>query len=199
MNKPTGVVNIHGREYETVALRVKRFREAHPDWTLETLITHRDVDCVVMEARISDEQGRLRANGHAEEYRKASSINRTSALENCETSAIGRALAALGLGGTEFASADEVARAVSGQKASVDDVVPEERRSVLRDVADAILVRHGAGDEWGCYEEAASIDDPEEKMLLWSYLKPHPAVRSAIKRMADQEREMDKKASEVAA
>jgi AmiR/NasT family two-component response regulator len=43
-------------------------------------------------------------------------VNATSALENAETSAIGRALASLGLGGTEFASADEVARALSGGK-----------------------------------------------------------------------------------
>lgn len=111
-----GVVNIRGKEYETVALRVHKFREAHPGLTLQAEILHRDAECVVMRAVIQDETGRVLATGHAEEYRKASEINRTSALENCETSAIGRALACFGLGGTEFASADEVARAISGAK-----------------------------------------------------------------------------------
>ena len=53
--------------------------------------------------------------GHAEEVYDSSMINKTSALENCETSAIGRALASAGFGGTEFASADEVANAISQQ------------------------------------------------------------------------------------
>lgn len=112
----TGVVNIRGKEYQTVALRVQHFREHHPDWSLLTEIVSADVDCVRMRAWIADPTGRVMATGHAEEYRRASEINRTSALENCETSAIGRALAAMGLAGTEFASADEVARAVSGAK-----------------------------------------------------------------------------------
>lgn len=114
--KPKGIVNIRGKEYETVALRVHKFREAHPSLTLLTEVLHRDAECVVMKATILDEAGRVLATGHAEEYRKTSEINRTSALENCETSAIGRALACFGLGGTEFASADEVARAINGQK-----------------------------------------------------------------------------------
>ena len=68
-----------------------------------------------MKASISNEQGRLLATGFAEEVRAASKINRTSALENAETSAVGRALAALGLAGTEYASADEVANAITQQ------------------------------------------------------------------------------------
>lgn len=117
---PAGLVNIRGKIYETVALRVGRFREAHPDWSITTTIIERTDTVVCMTAVIHDAAGRVMANGHAEEYRKASEINRTSALENCETSAIGRALACLGLGGTEFASADEVARAVSGAKGAPD-------------------------------------------------------------------------------
>jgi len=46
--------------------------------------------------------------GHAEEIRGQGPVNRTSALENCETSAIGRALAAIGLSGGEYASANEM-------------------------------------------------------------------------------------------
>ena len=112
----TGIVNIRGKEYMTVALRVQQFREKHPDWSIVTAIVHRDADEVVMLASIVNEQGRIIATGHAEEKRKASQINSTSALENAETSAIGRALAGAGFGGTEFASANEVQNAIAQQK-----------------------------------------------------------------------------------
>lgn len=189
--KPTGIINIHGREYQTVAYRVQTFREQHPDWTLHSTVIERTDEVVVMEARILDESGRLIANGHAEEYRRASSINKTSALENAETSAIGRALAALGIGGTEFASANEVERAVSGEKPSIDErvqIVSDEREAAIRTVADACIAAYAADDEWKCYEEAAAITDPEERLRLWAHLKPHSAVRSCIKRMAELER-----------
>jgi len=112
----TGIVNIRGKEYMTVALRVQQFREKHPDWSIVTAIVHRDADEVVMLASIVNEQGRIIATGHAEEKRKASQINSTSALENCETSAIGRCLASAGFGGSEFASANEVQNAIAQQK-----------------------------------------------------------------------------------
>ena len=111
----TGITNIRGKEYQTVALRVSKFRDAHPMYALTSSVVLRDEDCVVMQAQIADETGRVLATGHAEEYRKASQINRTSALENCETSAIGRALAAFGFGGTEFATANEVLNAIHQQ------------------------------------------------------------------------------------
>ena len=116
MSSNTGIVNIKGKEYQTVALRVQKFREAHPAWSLTSEVLFRDADCVVMKSIIADETGRVLAVGHAEEYRKSSQINGTSALENAETSAHGRALAALGIGGTEFASANEVQNAIHQQK-----------------------------------------------------------------------------------
>lgn len=111
----TGIVDIRGKQYQTVALRVQTFRQQHPEHSLTTDVVERAEDCVVMRATIADANGRVIATGHAEEYRKSSQINRTSALENAETSAIGRALAAFGLGGTEFASANEVVNAIHQQ------------------------------------------------------------------------------------
>ena len=110
-----GIVPIHGKQYKTVAYRVKEFRSQYPDYTVSTELVEANDTLVVMKASISNEQGRLLATGFAEEVRAASKINRTSALENAETSAIGRALAALGLAGTEYASADEVASAIKQQ------------------------------------------------------------------------------------
>src|SRR3990167_7428164 len=116
MASDSGVVNIHGKSYQTVALRVRNFRDRYPYFTLSTEIVSRDAEVVVMKALIADEKGRVIATGHAEERRAASTINKTSALENAETSAIGRALASFGLGGTEFASADEGANAIAQPK-----------------------------------------------------------------------------------
>ena len=110
-----GIVPIHGKQYKTVAYRVNEFRTQYPDYTVSTELVEANETLVVMKASISNEQGRLLATGFAEEVRAASKINRTSALENAETSAIGRALAALGLAGTEYASADEVANAINQQ------------------------------------------------------------------------------------
>lgn len=111
-----GIVNIHGKEYHTVSKRVSQFREAHPKYQIVTELVRADDDMVVMKAFINDEEGKVIATGYAEEVRGSSNINKTSALENCETSAIGRALAFFGLAGTEIASADEVVNAINQQK-----------------------------------------------------------------------------------
>lgn len=114
MTKDT--VNIHGKEYETVASRVQRFRSDDEDGMgIVTEIVEIDEIRVVMKASIVDQNDRVIGTGHAEEIRTSSTINKSSALENCETSAIGRALASIGYAGTEYASADEVAQAVSQQ------------------------------------------------------------------------------------
>jgi len=114
----SGTVKIHGREYKTVALRVQEFRAQCPakdGWAIITDIIDRNDKCVVVKAWI-DKDGTTLATGLAEEMRAASQINKTSALENCETSAIGRALAAFGLGGSEYASANEVQNAIQQQQ-----------------------------------------------------------------------------------
>ncbi len=126
MSLQPGQVNIRGKVYETVALRVHKFRDLHPEWTLATKIVESTDQRIVMETQIIDDSGRLRANGHAEEVRGSTQINKTSALENCETSAIGRALASLGLGGTEFASANEVQNAIAQQNGEIEWITPEQ-------------------------------------------------------------------------
>lgn len=108
-------VNIHGKEYEIVASRVERFLKENKGFAIRTKIIEADETHVVMKAAIYTPEGFIVATGHADERRDASMINKTSALENCETSAIGRALACFGYNGGEFASADEVANAISQQ------------------------------------------------------------------------------------
>ena len=89
------------------------------------IISNDDVE-VIMKATIQVDDQYF--TGHALERYGSTMINKTSALENCETSAIGRALAAAGYAGTEYASADEVANAISNQKSvngTVSDFKPK--------------------------------------------------------------------------
>ncbi len=107
-------IKIHGKEYTTVAERISQFRQAHPDYSLESEILS-NADLVVVKAVIKTDADRVVATGHAEEVRGSTNINKTSALENCETSAWGRALAALNFGGDQVASANEVSDAIIKQ------------------------------------------------------------------------------------
>lgn len=190
----TGVVNIHGKSYETVALRVKKFREANPKFTLSTEVLHRDAEIVVMKASILDEAGRLISTGHSEEKRSASTINKTSALENAETSAIGRALAAFGLGGTEFATADEVANAITQQRGAsgpipanhgAGDDLDAEQKKMVDLTRDKIVEALAAGNDWDAYSLCESLTDDmvAEKLYLWSLLDSKQ--RRAIKKQAE--------------
>jgi hypothetical protein len=123
MSKKYGVVDIHGKQYKTVVLRVNEFREncsSTDGWGIVTELVFHDKERAVVAAKIVDPSGRVVGSGLAEEWRNATAINKTSAMEVAETSAIGRALASIGLGGEEYASADEVLNAIKGQ----DNVVP---------------------------------------------------------------------------
>ena len=108
-------VKIHGKDYKTVAERVTEFHNDHKDKKsiITEIIQFKD-GIVVVKAVIKI--GEDVFCGHAYEEIGSSPINTTSALENCETSAIGRALASAGYLGSEFASADELVGALNKQK-----------------------------------------------------------------------------------
>lgn len=192
----TGKVKIHNREYLTVALRVTQFREKTPLWCIATEVLHRDEETVLLKASIYDEKGVLKATGHSEEKRSSSQINKTSALENAETSAIGRALAALGYVGTEFASADEVANAITQQKAFQTPHKPSDgtmesldadMKTVVWETAEEVkvLMAGGKTDEALTWLEAAMLP-AEAKIACWSLLPSH--FRAALKRHADSKK-----------
>jgi len=111
-------INIKGKEYATVASRVEIFRKHFPLYSITTELIADDEQRVVMKAEIKDENNRILADGYSEEIRGEGLINTTSAIENCQTSAIGRALAAFGLIGGEYASSFEVENAISQQNTS---------------------------------------------------------------------------------
>lgn len=112
--------NIKGKEYVEVNERIKyfRFSEDYKGWSLSSEIVHLDADSCVIRAEIRDDQWVLRATGFAQEDKSSSYINKTSYVENCETSAWGRALANLGIGiDTSIASSNEVSMAIAKQSA----------------------------------------------------------------------------------
>ena len=111
-----GVVDIRGKSYKLIVARVQEFNEKHPDWGMQSEVIHHDAERVIVRVTITDPEGRVMGSGLAEEDRGASRINATSAMENCETSAFGRALASIGLGGdVAYASAEEVVNAINTQ------------------------------------------------------------------------------------
>ena len=140
-------VNIHGKEYRTVAERIVEFWGKYPvtEWSITTEKVSEEAGLITVKATISH-LDRVVATGYSDEIRGSSNINRTSALENAETSAVGRALAFIGLGGTEIASADEVAQAIHKQQSmtgkdidisALRDVVNEAVRIVDEDNPDS--------------------------------------------------------------
>jgi len=111
--------NIRGKKYVEVNERIKFFRQEdeYKNWTISTEFTALDSEMCVCKCVIADTQQRVIATGHAHEERSSSHINKTSYVENCETSAIGRALAMMGIGiDTSIASANEVNDAIAKQE-----------------------------------------------------------------------------------
>jgi len=112
-NMPT--IKIKNKAYTQVSTRINAFRKYFPLATIETFMIHNDDHRVIVQSKIKIEDNVV-ATGYAEEVRgDGNFINTTSAVENCETSSIGRALSAFGLAGGEYASSFEVANAVEQQ------------------------------------------------------------------------------------
>ena len=110
INASLSTMDIKGKKYIPVNERVKAFRMLVPDGTIETDLLRSD-DYIIVKAKVFV-NGDLKATAYAEEVRGSSNINRTSAVENCETSAVGRALGFLGIGiDTSIASYEEVTNA----------------------------------------------------------------------------------------
>ena len=126
-NATIRTTDVRGREYAEVNQRVRAFRMLYPEGTIETTMLSNDGEpgrrVCVFRAEVGyfnrDDGGEtwhVLATGTAYENEGSSNINRTSYIENCETSAVGRALGFLGLGvDVAIASAEEVKNAIAAQ------------------------------------------------------------------------------------
>jgi hypothetical protein len=109
-------IPVKGKNYAMVPARVQAFRMMCPDGYIGTEIVDMHDGVVTMQATVKDETGKVLATGFAQEKETSSYINKTSYIENCETSAVGRALGMLGLGSDEqMASAEELCNAITQQ------------------------------------------------------------------------------------
>ena len=88
-------------DYEPVAARLDRWLKDHPNGRVITDLVHYGTEIAVFRAELWLD-GEIIATGWAEEIRNAGHINKTSHLENCETGAVGRALANAGYAGSDF-------------------------------------------------------------------------------------------------
>lgn len=115
--------NIKGKDYAEVNQRIKAFRMVYPMGTIQTKLTSNENGVCVFRAYIYDGD-RLLATGTAYEKENSTFINKTSYIENCETSAIGRALGIAGFGiDTSVASAEEVQNAMANQKKEQEEIL----------------------------------------------------------------------------
>ena len=127
--------SIKGKPYMEVPQRIKAFRMLYPEGYIKSEIVELDTTngVIVMRAEVGyyDENGNNRVLGYgtAFEWRNDSKslVNKTSYIENCETSAIGRALGMLGLGiDVAIASAEEVQYAVAHQYEMQNNPAPND-------------------------------------------------------------------------
>lgn len=115
VNQTLSTMDIKGKDYVLVNERIRAFRMLFPMGTIRTKILSMTDGVVTMQAEVCVGDQVL-ATGHAQEKENSTYINKTSYIENCETSAVGRALGMLGIGiDTSVASYEEVATAIANQ------------------------------------------------------------------------------------
>ena len=137
VNEGLNTTDIKGKKYVEVNQRIKAFRQLYPEGFIRTDLISNENGICVFRAEVGytkiasvtqdkscwvDTEEIILATGTAYEKEQSSYINKTSYIENCETSAVGRALGMLGLGiDTSVASAEEVRNAINQQEARADE------------------------------------------------------------------------------
>lgn len=171
-NKTINTTNIKGKDYAEVNQRVKAFRMLYPAGTIKTIMLSNEGGVCIFQATVSDGETVL-ATGTAYEKEGNSFINKTSYIENCETSAVGRALGFAGFGiDTSIASAEEVSNAI--QQQNEDKVISKTMQEALNqaienhNIADDVvaLVLEGYG-----YTSTSEIKAKDYKNIVED-LKP---------------------------
>ena len=149
INKRLKRTNIKGRDYIEVNQRILAFWELYPNGRITTELLADDGKRCTFKAAVYDGDNLL-ATGHSFEFQGAGMVNKTSYVENCETSAVGRALGMLGIGVTEsIASADEVQAAIEHQQRqeeSMDELTRAQKQLVA---AEKQYCQVNGIDDWG--------------------------------------------------
>ena len=181
-----GVSQKGGKKYMMVKDRMTFFRRAYGlNYGISTALIHSDDLRVQVQATVTDEAGHTIGSGLAEEIRGGGGVNKASALENCESSAIGRALASLGLHGGEYPTADEIE---SDRRSSVAiDQKPRVDQPIL--VAEDIpFDKSDAKPDW-----ASWVKDQIEGMQKHRHVAEHAEWITTTQKLRDELKEADLK------
>ena len=160
-------IDIKGKQYVLVADRVVYFNEKYPDGAIETwLVSQPADDRVVIRATVTPDTGKpeRKFTAYSQALWGDGYINKTSAIENCETSAVGRALGFMGIG-------------VIDSIASKDEIDKADIQSRMQTAPQAIK-------EIGKILDDKGIDDPEVKQRIVRKLSDgQPLNTSGIARL----------------
>lgn len=130
-NETIKTTDIKGKEYAEVNQRIKAFRMVYPQGDIQTNIIQLENGICIIKADVYNDEGKHLGSGTAYEKENSTFINKTSYIENCETSAVGRALGMAGFGiDTSVASFEEVANAIQQQDA--DKLISKTQISALK-------------------------------------------------------------------
>ena len=161
---------IKGKDYVEVNERLKYFRKHFKGYCLTSEILKMEDDFCLIKAEIINQNGIVVATGHAMEEKGSSYINKTSYIENCETSAWGRALGNFGIGiDNSVASSDEVINAINNQKEKPvfsekhNELVAKMMKSSVFDVATKKYWRQQYVE---CENSAKFIDDLKNEIKM---------------------------------
>lgn len=158
-NESIRTVNIKGKEYAEVNQRIKAFRMVYPEGFINTEMKSNENGICIFQAVVgyyAEGEGfkdRLTlGTGTAYEKESSTFINKTSYIENCETSAVGRALGMAGFGiDTSVASAEEVETAIAnqdnGKKITATKAKTLEKMIVSHNVNVADVLKYYGHDE----------------------------------------------------
>ena len=161
INKRLKRTNIKGRDYIEVNQRVLAFWELYPDGRIVTEKLSDDGKRCDFIARVYIGDS-LVATGHSFEFQSAGMVNKTSYVENCETSAVGRALGMLGIGITEsIASADEVQAAIEHQERYEEPLDELQQAQTKLVNAEKLYCKVNGIDDWGEFHRNVIMQRPD--------------------------------------
>ncbi len=181
------MANFNPDDYVPVAERLIKYWEDHPKGRVETEMVFHDADAVIFQARVyrgdcvmpSDE--RPFGIGHAEEIRGEGFVNKTSHIENCETSALGRALANAGYEiKNGIASREEMQKVqrMTTKKTTTQEIRADEEKQVKEmdwsrkpkespAGADGEKSSKSGGDDWAEKRNEAAFDGGKYPGMAW--------------------------------
>lgn len=161
-NESIRTTNIKGKDYAEVNQRIKAFRMIYPQGFIDTQMQSNDNGVCIFRAEVGfclmeGQERYVLGVGHAYEKEGSTFINKTSYIENCETSAIGRALGMAGFGiDTSVASAEEVQNAITNQEAL------EKKRLIIND----LCADKDNKDKYIAYAKKHNIHDPKKDLTI---------------------------------